>query len=277
MKRKGFTLIELLVVISIIALLVGILLPALGAARGAARSLQCKVKLKQVATTYQIWLGESDDLAFWHVARGNRWPWFMQQRYPSEIINPTSGGDLGACTLICPDDAEPMSNASLDETVEVGGSYFINSDLTWHGPAGIPAGAAGYPARYRTASKWALIKPYAPEPNYTVELWAGDSTNAVVNPSEYTTFYDSAGHREKNGPQSYYFTNEKQERYFVSSNYDEQTLKNEIAPDSERHQGGGGNLAFLDGHVATLQPEEFTWKLLRWDGVDAQWGTVPTP
>ena len=108
MKRKAFTLIELLVVISIIALLVGILLPALGAARGAARSLKCKVKLKQIATTYEFWLNDSDQLALWHTARGNRWTWFMQHRYPNEIINPSDNGNLEDCTVICPDDSEPM-------------------------------------------------------------------------------------------------------------------------------------------------------------------------
>jgi len=49
--RQAFTLIELLVVISIIALLIAILLPALGAAREAARNSQCLSNVKQHATT----------------------------------------------------------------------------------------------------------------------------------------------------------------------------------------------------------------------------------
>lgn len=49
--RHAFTLIELLVVISIIALLIAILLPALGAAREAARNTQCLSNIRQHATT----------------------------------------------------------------------------------------------------------------------------------------------------------------------------------------------------------------------------------
>ena len=272
MKRKAFTLIELLVVISIIALLVGILLPALGAARGAARSLQCKVKLKQVATVYELWLNESDQLSMWHVARGNRWPWLLQHKYPNEIINPYGGGDLSQCTLICPDDAEPLDSGDIVETVEIGGSYYMNSDLSWHGPGRVAQNPVD---RWRVAGKWVLISPTTmdDEPNVTVELWKGDSTMQVKNPSQYTTFYDSSGHRTANGMPN---SNGYADRYFVSSNYADLTDEG-IRPDPSRHQGGGGNHAFLDGHVETLTGEEFSWKHLRWDNIDAQWGHTPSP
>jgi type II secretory pathway pseudopilin PulG len=140
MKRNAFALIELLSVISIITLLVGILLPALGAARGSARNLLCQAKLKQLGIAYELWLADSDRRAMWHTARGNRWPpLLLLKRYPSEIAYPTAGGNLGDCTPICPDDSEPYevipAGASPERfTVEVGGSYFMNSDLTWHGP-----------------------------------------------------------------------------------------------------------------------------------------------
>ncbi len=272
MKRKAFTLIELLVVISIIALLVGILLPALGAARGAARSLKCKVKLKQVATTYEFWLNDSDQLALWHVARGNRWPWFMVNRYPGEIAMVGENGDLNQCTLICPDDAEPLDNGDVEATVYLGGSYYINSDLSWHGPGHV---AANMVDRYRVAGKWVKIPPTTmdDEPNVTVELWAGDSTMQVKNPSQYTTFYDSSGHRSVvHTPNS----NGYPDRYFVSANYPEETLRTQISPDPNRHQGGGGNHAFLDGHVETLTGAEFSWKHLRWDNIDEQTNTGST-
>ena len=58
--KRGFTIVELLVVIAIIALLVAILLPAINRARESARNLQCKNRLKQVATAANSYEGLRD-------------------------------------------------------------------------------------------------------------------------------------------------------------------------------------------------------------------------
>lgn len=58
-KYRGFTLIELLVVISIIALLISILLPALGAARETARTLQCLSNQRQLAISFNVYIGDT--------------------------------------------------------------------------------------------------------------------------------------------------------------------------------------------------------------------------
>jgi prepilin-type N-terminal cleavage/methylation domain-containing protein/prepilin-type processing-associated H-X9-DG protein len=292
MKRKAFTLIELLVVISIIALLVGILLPALGAARGAARNLMCKTKLNQIGVTYQIWLGESDYRSIWHTARGNRWPALMMNRYPSEIVSPGEKGDLAACTLICPDDSDPMdivpAGVSPEQyTVEVGGSYFINSDLTWYGPGhdmiwsttGL-SGVGGDAAR-REGGNWALIKPWKGETgadgkplfNDSTKLWSGDNTDAVVNPSEYTLFWDSVGHRRQNGGafvRADGTVTKIADGYFMHAGNELQDMNspNLRSPDPTRHQGGAGNILFQDGHVASLQTNEISYRHLRFDNVD---------
>ena len=60
-KRTNFTLIELLVVIAIIAVLAAMLLPALSKAREKARSVDCESKLKQLALTELIYIGDFED------------------------------------------------------------------------------------------------------------------------------------------------------------------------------------------------------------------------
>ena len=58
-NRRGFTLVELLVVIGIIAVLISILLPTLGRARRAARATQCLSNVRQISTSFLLYIQEN--------------------------------------------------------------------------------------------------------------------------------------------------------------------------------------------------------------------------
>ncbi len=262
MARKAFTLIELLVVISIIALLVGILLPALGAARDSAKNMVCKAKLKQVAIAHELWLEDSNRLALSRVANRNRWPVLFLSRYPSEIASPGQNGNLADSTLICPNDPEPSLDdagqvpASVNYTVEVGGSYYLNNDINSDGPGNVDAGA-------RTQPKWALIA--FQKGSDAVELWAGDNIDNVKATSSYSLFWDSPGHRNINNPASGTFENGRPHSWW----YNGSSLLENITPDPERHRGTG-NILFLDSHVDSKSPQEIDYDIIRWDNINEQ-------
>src|SRR3712207_8184107 len=60
-RQPGFTLIELLVVIAIIAILAAILFPVFAQVREKARQTQCLSNLKQLATTFSLYVQDYDE------------------------------------------------------------------------------------------------------------------------------------------------------------------------------------------------------------------------
>ena len=73
MNKKRFTLIELLVVVAIIAILAGMLLPALGKVKQTAQGVTCANNLKQVATSFQLYMNDFNDWLIVSIYDQNNW------------------------------------------------------------------------------------------------------------------------------------------------------------------------------------------------------------
>ena len=80
-RRHAFTLVELLVVIGIIAILMALLLPALNNAREQARRTQCAAGLHNIGLAMNIYANENKRRLPIHPGAGNNWFWDLP--YPT--------------------------------------------------------------------------------------------------------------------------------------------------------------------------------------------------
>jgi len=92
MIRRAFTLIELLVVIAIIAILAAILFPVFAQAKAAAKKTAYLSNLKQTATAFAIYTGDSDDLFPMAMGKrpeapGSQWGTGLLHPAPANVVN----------------------------------------------------------------------------------------------------------------------------------------------------------------------------------------------
>ena len=92
--KKAFTLIELLVVIAIIAILAAILFPVFAQAKEAAKKTAALSNVKQLGTSFQIYLSDSDDrfplgYRFTSSATGGTWRWNFSVSTPVGWMGPS--------------------------------------------------------------------------------------------------------------------------------------------------------------------------------------------
>jgi prepilin-type N-terminal cleavage/methylation domain-containing protein/prepilin-type processing-associated H-X9-DG protein len=103
-SKKGFTLIELLVVIAIIALLLSILTPALNAVKVRTRRIMCGNNLKQIGLAIFTYAAKNNDLL--PTNREGGWVWDLSYEVSHFIMNTVgsnTGGKEGSI-FFCPSD-----------------------------------------------------------------------------------------------------------------------------------------------------------------------------
>jgi prepilin-type N-terminal cleavage/methylation domain-containing protein len=94
---KAFTLIELLVVIAIIAILAAILFPVFAQAKEAAKKTQDLNNLKQIGTSVQMYIADTDDvLPLAAGATASGWTWGKGHEVPYNWNAAKTGEELGA-------------------------------------------------------------------------------------------------------------------------------------------------------------------------------------
>jgi len=121
--RKAFTLIELLVVIAIIAILAAILFPVFAQAKTAAKATADLSNIKQIGTSLQIYLADSDDM-------------YMQAYYYNND-NDSSGGYTQWSGVLKPyTKNNDMFKSPLDPTGGLAPTNFINNNQGQGAPSG---------------------------------------------------------------------------------------------------------------------------------------------
>ncbi len=235
-RPSAFSLIELLVVIAVIALLVAILLPALASAKEASRRSSCASRLRQCGMAILLYAQDhKGKLLTNHPPNA---PTQFHGNWPWDIYRPTAEMmiDYGAekSVLYCPSYMEFNNNDRAWNYDPI----FVVTGYVWY-LQGAP-GNPGIPAQYRLKSlEFGSPRVFrgAPRPTSDSELMS----DAVLS---------------------------------MNNQYEGITADNNRTAHMERsRRPAGGNILFLDGHVAWRPYTKMSvayfvtggWGTLKWE------------
>jgi prepilin-type N-terminal cleavage/methylation domain-containing protein/prepilin-type processing-associated H-X9-DG protein len=219
--RGAFTLVELLVVIGIIALLISILLPSLNRARENAKQVQCLSNLRQLATSFSMYV-DANKGRFPRPAGGGAttedWiHWEPTRKLEESAIAPYLAKPISKQYFRCPSDN--YDGRTNDYRYSYSGNYLI---LRLN-----PTGYANYYAGYYSNSA---------ETNQPMKI------TEIVSPADKIVLIDESSDTVDDGCWAWQQTM-GQGKNVLSNRHDKS--KEAIAD----FKAGRGNASFADGHA----------------------------